>query len=106
MDNIGGRRKVSPAGRAMNVVGQCLSLDIVHDHISDCCPGFWRTKSLKVMNLHDVRMVQRGYDPRFTNETFHEIRIILQVIVEEFDGNIALQLGVEGLPDFGDDTLS
>ena len=55
---------------------------------------------LKVVNLHDVGMVQRGNKAGFALETRGEIGIGLQIGVELLNGNVASELGIKSLPDF------
>jgi hypothetical protein len=52
------------------------------------------------VNGRDVGMVQRGQHPRFTRESCHAVGILGERFRQNLDGDIAVQLGVGGTPDF------
>src|SRR5205814_6573308 len=90
VNDLGRGGKFSLLGCATDVVGQCLPLYIFHDHIGDGTLRLWRVRDLEVMDLHNVTMMHGGHDPGFPLEAFHKIRIVLQVSMEELDGDKAL----------------
>jgi hypothetical protein len=53
------------------------------------------------MQLHNVAMVQGSHHTRFAREAGDEAGVVLQIGVQELDGDKALQVGVESLPDLG-----
>lgn len=93
------RRGENPlSGSAMNVVCQCLSFHILHDHIGQ--GGFFLGGSdMEVMDLHNVGMVQRGDKLRLALETGDKMGIFLQIGMQQLDRNVALELRIEGFPD-------
>ena len=55
---------------------------------------------MEVVDFHDVRVTQGRNYLRFAGEAGDEIGISLQISVEELNGDVALQLGIKGPPDF------
>src|SRR5207302_870725 len=82
-----------------NIIGQRLSLNIVHDHISDGVARLWWTRDLEVVNLDDIRMMQGSNHLCLTLETCDETGIVLQVGMENFKRDETMKLSVKGLPD-------
>src|SRR5258706_4401751 len=85
VNDVGGRWKLSLARCITNIVSECRSFDIIHHHIG--C-GDVRVRSmdeLKVVNLHNIGMVQRRNKPCFALETRGEIRSGLESSVELLD---------------------
>src|SRR5690348_6127878 len=72
-----------------DVVSERRSLDIIHHHIS--CGSIWirGMDELKVVNLHDIGMVQRCNKSSFSLETRGEIGIGLKIGVELLNSNVA-----------------
>ena len=56
VNNFAGGWKISHARCAADVLGQCLSLDIIHDHVDSSVARVGR-RGLEVVDLYDVRMV-------------------------------------------------
>src|SRR5947209_10617938 len=106
-----GGRKISHPRCVADVLVQCLSVDVIHDHVGgggviNHVPTGLGKRGLEVVDLDDVGMVKGGNHAGFTDETLHEVWIVLQISMEELDGNIALKLCVEGLPDLGHATAT
>jgi hypothetical protein len=101
MHNFRSRWKLPSVRGTVNVVGECLSFDILHDHAGDtiacCC---WLS-SLEVVDLHDIGMVQRSHYLRLTSEPCSEIRVSMQIGMQQLDSHSTLQLCIPGLPDLG-----
>src|SRR5450759_870583 len=58
------------------------------------------------MNLHDIRVMEGSNKLRFTLETCDEVRVFLQIRVENFNGDVTLQQRIASLPDLCHPTLS
>ena len=58
------------------------------------------------MNLYDVRMMKGSNKLCFALETCDEVRVFLQVRMENLNGDVALQLSIACLPNLGHATLS
>src|SRR5689334_5350195 len=99
------RGNVPLTGSLTNVVCQRLPFNILHYHIGQC--SFLLGKGyLKVMNLHNIGMVERGDQLRFAFETDDKMWVLLQIRVQQFDRYVALELRIESFPDFCHATAS
>ena len=91
---------------------QALTLDERHDtvfgqkQLLQPLTMWTRSCKLKVMDLHDIGMVQGCHEPGLAHEVRNKIGIVLQFCAQQFDRYIALELGVTGLPDLAHGTLS
>src|SRR5579875_1254012 len=90
----------------MKISWESLPLHIIHDHIGDGILGFWRARDVKIEDLHNVGMMQRCNKLCLAFKTRHKVWIVLQIGVEYFNSNVALQLRIQGLPDLGHATVS
>src|SRR5713226_9551287 len=61
---------------------------------------------LEVMNLYDVRMMKGSNKLCFALETCDEVRVFLQVRMENLNGDVALQLSIASLQNLRHTTLS
>src|SRR5581483_5621774 len=97
--NVSSLRSIS------NVVRQSLAFNVIHHHIGKRA-FLLRRGDLKVMDLHNVGMVQRGDKLRLAFETCNKIGILFQIGMQQLDRNVSLELCIECLPDFCHATLS
>jgi hypothetical protein len=90
MHNVNGRWKLASSRCTANVVSECLSLDIIHDHVGDRDTGLGKLSGLKVVDLDDIRMMQRSDNACFTGKTRDEFGICLQIRVKYLNGHVAM----------------
>src|SRR5579875_2269394 len=105
VDNLRRRWNLPFMGCLMKIVRQRLAFDVLHHHVGQGCVGtafrlLW-LHHMEIVDLHDIGMMQRSDKLGFALKARDEIRIIAQVRVQQFDGDIALQLGIESFPDLG-----
>ena len=87
VNDVGGGWKLSLARCVTEIVSECRSFDIVHHHIGCGSVRVRGMDELKVVNLHDIGVVQRRNKSCFALETRGEIGIGLQIGVELLNGN-------------------
>ena len=59
------------------VLGQGLSLDIIHYHVGERVARLRGIDGLEVIDLYDIGMVQGSNRSCFTDEAGYEFRVIL-----------------------------
>src|SRR3989442_6697191 len=104
-DRHWGREIPHPRGAA-DQAGQRLTLDISHDHVGGVPLRFRRLRDVEVVDLHNVWMLQGSNNLGLACKSCAEGSVRLEIGTQELDGDMALQLGVEGLPYFRHATMS
>lgn len=86
---VAGGRKLSLARSVTDIISERRSFDIIHHHIGCGDAQVRGMDELKVVNLHDIGVVQRRNKLCFALETRGEIWIGLHIAVELLYSNIA-----------------
>ncbi len=87
--NVIGGRELSLVRCVTDILSKRRSFDIIHHHIGCGDVRVRRMDELKVVNLHDIGMVQRRNKLCFALETRSEIWIGLHIGVELLNSDIA-----------------
>ena len=91
--NRNGKRLRDGDGALRQSVGQCRAVDELHDergHIA----GF-----LQTVNRRDVRMVERGQDPRFAPKSSQPLGVAGYGLEQKLDRDVAIERAIAGAVD-------
>ena len=91
---------VSASGSDQQALCQRLALDQFHHNKS------LAARLLKTVDGGDVGVIEGGKDFCFALETGQPLRIVGELVREDFDGNKAVQVGVFGTVDFAHAALA
>src|SRR5207244_12260931 len=79
-------------GTTRDDLRQVVALDQLHDQGTEAA-GF-----LQSVNMRDVRMIERGQRLGFAREPREAIRIVRERVGQNFQRDIAIELGIAGSP--------
>ena len=87
--NVMGGRELPFVRCVTDIVSERRSFDIIHHHVGCGDVRVRGINELKVVNLHDIGMMQRRNKSCFTLETRGEVRIGLHIGVELLNSDMA-----------------
>src|SRR5690349_13996477 len=89
---------IAQPGSPFHIVSQRLTFNVLHNHIGRGVVCLFRS-DVKVMDAHNVRMMQCCDKASFSLKASNKIRVILQTCMKELDGHITMKLNIESFPD-------
>src|SRR5439155_8087551 len=78
-NDLSGRRKLTNVGGLRYVFSQGLPFNIIHNHVGDRTIRLGSIGSLEVIDLNNIRVMERGNSPCFTGKAGQKFRVLLEV---------------------------